>query len=59
MNRTRIIGIIALLIGVGINFIPENDGIGFISGFLIGGGVIMLLTGQIGRKKKNQMTSEV
>jgi hypothetical protein len=47
MNKIRIIGLVAVLVGFGISFLPENDGYGFLMGFLIGGGTVLLVTGKI------------
>lgn len=45
MNKTRIIGLVILVIGIVIIFVIENDAIDFISGMLIGAGIGVLLTG--------------
>lgn len=47
MNKIRIIGLVALAIGVGIHFAFENSGTNFISGVIIGIGIGLLLTGKI------------
>ncbi|CAM1353888.1 hypothetical protein [Tenacibaculum insulae] len=39
MNKTRIIGLAAILLGIIIQFYLKNDITGFISGILIGGGI--------------------
>lgn len=50
MNKTRIIGIILLIIGAGINYFFENDGTDFFSGLLIGLGFGLILTGRLFNK---------
>ncbi|WP_185967745.1 hypothetical protein [Formosa sediminum] len=52
MNRIRIIGLIMLIIGIILQFSFENDGTDFLTGFLVGGGIALLITGQIKSKKK-------
>ena len=52
MNRIRIIGSIMLIIGIILHFSFENDGTDFLTGFLVGGGIGLLLTGRIGNKAK-------
>ena len=52
MNRIRIIGLIMLIIGIILRFSFENDGTDFLTGFLVGGGIGLLLTGRIGNKAK-------
>jgi|AntRauMFilla1563_2_1112583.scaffolds.fasta_scaffold249074_1 phosphotransferase system glucose/maltose/N-acetylglucosamine-specific IIC component len=58
MNRLRLLGFVILAIGIGINLVSENDGTGFISGFLLGSGAILLITGRIGKIKSNQIASD-
>jgi hypothetical protein len=53
MNRIRIIGLIMLIIGIILQFSFENDGTDFLKGFLVGGGITLLITGQIKSKKKS------
>ena len=53
MNRIRIIGLIILIIGIILQFSFENDGTDFLTGLLIGGGIGLLMTGQIKSKKKS------
>jgi multisubunit Na+/H+ antiporter MnhG subunit len=48
MNKIRILGLVILVIGIIIQFAFENDGNDFISGLLIGIGVVLLITGKIG-----------
>jgi len=52
MNRIRIIGLIILLIGIIIQFSFDNDGTDFITGFLVGGGIGLLITGKTRNKNK-------
>ena len=52
MNRIRIIGLILLVIGIILHFSFENDGADFLTGFLVGGGIALLLTGAIKLKRK-------
>ena len=53
MNKKIIIGITFLLIGIVIYLNYENDLTGFLSGFFIGGGVVLLLSSIIKSKSKN------
>ena len=53
MNRIRIIGLIMLIIGIVLQFSFENDGTDFLTGLLAGGGIGLLITGQIKSKKKS------
>ena len=53
MNRIRIIGLIMLIIGIVLQFSFENDGTDFLTGLLVGGGIGLLITGQIKSKKKS------
>ena len=50
MNKIRIIGLAILVIGIIIQFAPENDATDFISGLLIGIG--LLITGKVGKQAK-------
>lgn len=52
MNKTRILGAGLLLIGVLLNFSFDNDGIGMISGIIIGFGIGILLTDRFTSKSK-------
>lgn len=52
MNRTRIIGLVILSIGIIIQFVLENDATDFISGFFIGGGIVLVITGKVGKRGK-------
>ncbi|HXJ99565.1 MAG TPA: hypothetical protein VNJ50_12005 [Gelidibacter sp.] len=47
MNKTRIIGLALLIIGIITLSVFENSGINFISGGLISSGGLLLLTGKI------------
>jgi len=51
LNTKRIIGLVAILIGAGLFFLPENDIKDFISGILIGLGIGLALTAK-NRKAK-------
>ena len=53
MNRIRIIGLIMLIVGIVLQFSFENDGTDFLTGLLVGGGIALLITGQIKSKKKS------
>ena len=46
MNKTRIIGLGILFIGIIIQFILENDFTDFTSGILIGAGIGLLFSGR-------------
>jgi|GEM_PF-1319815 phosphotransferase system glucose/maltose/N-acetylglucosamine-specific IIC component len=59
MNRLRVLGFVILAIGIGINLVSENDGTGFIFGFLIGIGAILLVTGRIGKFKSKHIASDL
>jgi hypothetical protein len=52
MNKIRIIGLAILVIGIIIQFAPENDATDFISGLLIGIGIGLLITGKVGKQAK-------
>ena len=52
MNKTRIFGAGLLLIGIILSFSFDNDGIGIISGIIIGLGIGVLLTGRFTSKRK-------
>jgi multisubunit Na+/H+ antiporter MnhC subunit len=52
MNKARITGLLMLIIGAGIFLIFGNDNLDFIIGFLVGGGLILLITGSFGTKRK-------
>ncbi len=47
MNKTRIIGLIILVIGIVLFYIYDGDAIGMIAGLLCGLGIGLLLTGRI------------
>ncbi len=47
MNKTRIIGLVVLVIGIIIQLTMENDITDFISAFSIGAGAVLLLIGKI------------
>jgi|AntRauTorckE5430_2_1112549.scaffolds.fasta_scaffold00449_11 hypothetical protein len=51
MNRTRIIGLIMLIIGIILQFSFENDGTDFLSGFFVFGGIALFITGKIKSKR--------
>lgn len=52
MNKIRIIGLVILVVGTIIQFALENDAADFISGLLIGGGIILLITGKLYKSPK-------
>lgn len=47
MNKTRIIALLALAIGIIIHFAFKNSGISSVSGMLIGAGFMLLITHKI------------
>ncbi|WP_161804640.1 MULTISPECIES: hypothetical protein [Lacinutrix] len=49
MNKTRIIGLVLLVIGIIIQFTLENDATDFISGVLIGIGIGLVITGKVSK----------
>ena len=51
MNKIRIIGLVMLTIAINLHFTFDNDGIDFIAGALLGGGVILIITEQLKSKK--------
>ncbi|WP_165929317.1 hypothetical protein [Flavobacterium hiemivividum] len=53
MNRVRIIGLVLVIIGIILHLSFENDGIDFLTGAFVGGGVTLLFTGQFKLKKTN------
>ena len=53
MNKIRIIGLIMLIGGIILQYAFENDGIDFLTGLFVGGGIILLITGQFKSKKKD------
>ncbi|HUH29078.1 hypothetical protein [Gelidibacter sp.] len=52
MNSIRIFGLIILIIAIIFHFSFENDGIDFLTGLLIGGGIALLLIGKVGKLTK-------
>ena len=50
MNKTRIIGLVLLLIGVIVQLTIEHDTTDFISGLLIGIGIGLTITGRFKRR---------
>ena len=46
MNRVRIIGLVMIIIGILVILAPSNDLTGFITGALLGGGIVLLATGK-------------
>jgi multisubunit Na+/H+ antiporter MnhC subunit len=52
MNKPRITGLLMVLIGAGLYLFYDSDSIDFIIGFLVGGGLALLITGSFGTKKK-------
>ncbi|WP_158254408.1 hypothetical protein [Tenacibaculum sp. SG-28] len=51
MNKTRILGLGILVVGIIISFTLENDAVNFISSLLIGAGIGLFLTGKFGKKE--------
>ena len=49
MNKIRIFGLLMLIIGIVLHFTFDNDGIDFLTGLLIGGGIALLITGKVGK----------
>ena len=47
MNKIRVIGLLMLIIAIILHIVFKNDGIDFITGAILGGGIILLMTGQI------------
>ena len=52
MNSIRIIGLLMVVLGIFLHFSFENEGINFLTGLLVGGGVALLITGRIVPLKK-------
>ena len=52
MNKTRILGIIMLIIGISLFYTFDNDGIDFIFGILFGAGLLLTITGRFSYKSK-------
>jgi len=46
MNKTRILGVIMLIIGIILFYSFDNDGIDFVFGILVGAGLLLTLTGR-------------
>lgn len=53
MNKSRIIGILIFLIGLGLNFYSTNKIIAFISGASIAIGIALIILGKPLFKRKN------
>ncbi len=51
MNKIRILGLLLFLTGLIIGFIYDNSGLDFLSGILVGAGLIWTITGQIKFRK--------
>ncbi len=47
MNKTRIIGLILIVIGIALFLVYEGDAIGMVVGLLCGIGIGLLLTGRV------------
>ena len=56
MNKARIFGILLFIIGVAINYLTENSGVHFISGFLIGLSIAFIIIGRFNLKKVINLT---
>lgn len=52
MNSIRIIGLIMVLVGIVLQISFEHDGTDFLTGVLVGGGIVLLVTGQFRSEKK-------
>jgi hypothetical protein len=52
MNNARIIGLLMVITGASMFLIFGNDYIDFIIGFLVCGGLALLITGSFGTKRK-------
>ncbi len=52
MNKIRIIGLIMLIIGVILPLSFENDGTDMLSGFVLGAGIVLLITGKFKVRKE-------
>ncbi|WMN11246.1 hypothetical protein QYS49_37700 [Marivirga salinae] len=50
MNSKNIISIVMIIAGITLNFSFENEGIDFLTGLLIGGGVGLLFTSKFKSK---------
>ncbi len=50
MSNRNIICIVMIIAGITLNFSCENEGIDFLSGLLIGGGVALLFTSKFKSK---------
>lgn len=48
MNKTRIMGLLILLVGITVRFVLEKDMVDFISGLMVGLGIGLILVGRIG-----------
>ncbi|PYE83202.1 hypothetical protein DFQ11_101634 [Winogradskyella epiphytica] len=57
MNRTRIIGLILLIIGAILPFTVETDLTDFVTGLLIGIGIALLIIGKGKRVKNDSLDS--
>ena len=55
MNIIRIIGLIMIIAAITTHYIMENDLTDFISGFLIGGGIALLITGKTIFSNRNKL----
>ncbi|EHQ04177.1 hypothetical protein [Gillisia limnaea] len=47
MNKIRILGLLLLFTGSTIMYIYDNSGLDFLSGILVGAGLIWTITGQV------------
>ena len=54
MNKTRLIGLIIMIIGIVIHSKLENDLTDFITGFLLAAGIIILVSGKTIFNKRNR-----
>jgi hypothetical protein len=52
MNKTRIIGLVIIIIGIVIKYALENDATDFVSGILTGIGIGLILKGKFRKTTK-------
>jgi uncharacterized membrane protein (UPF0136 family) len=51
MNKIKILGLLLLLTGFTIGYFYDNSSLDFLSGILVGAGIIWTITGQIKFRK--------
>ena len=57
MNKTRIIGLIIMIIGIVIHATMENDLTDFLTGLLLTAGIIILISGKTVFGKRNKKST--